>query len=139
MLAETGFLIVSEECILRFGKCLQALAREHRSHKRQVMCEYTTAGTVGGYYICGNYIDEVLCMYGPGLLKFVVHDHLYSPVALLALGATVLERYEYDAYGNCRVLEPNFADDPDGKSDYANPYLFAGRRVDILDGSSSRE
>jgi hypothetical protein len=28
---------------------------------------------------------------------------------------------------------PNFADDPDGQSDYGNPYLFTGRRVDILD------
>jgi len=66
------------------------------------------------------------------------HDHLYSPVALLQSGSTgaVLERYEYDAYGNFYVLEPNFADDPDGKSDYGNPYLFTGRRVDILDNGS---
>jgi len=91
---------------------------------------------VAGFYIYGNYIDEVLCMYGPGLLKFVVHDHLYSPVALIGVGAAVLERYEYDAYGNCRVLEPNFADDPDGKSDFANPYFFTGRQVDTLDSGS---
>ena len=104
--------------------------------KWQVMCEYTTAGTVAGYYIYGNYIDEVLCMYGLGLFKFVVHDHLYSPVALIGVGAAVLERYEYDAYGNCRVLEPNFADDPDGKSDFANPYFFTGRQVDTLDSGS---
>ncbi|MHC4462390.1 MAG: RHS repeat-associated core domain-containing protein [Planctomycetota bacterium] len=45
-------------------------------------------------------------------------------------------RYEYDAYGNCSILEPNFAPDPDGKSDYGNPYLFTGRRVDILDNGS---
>ena len=49
---------------------------------------------------------------------------------------SVLERYEYDAYGNCYILEPNFAPDPDGKSDYGNPYLFTGRRVDILDNGS---
>jgi len=49
---------------------------------------------------------------------------------------TVLERYEYDAYGKCSILEPNFAPDPDGKSDYDNPYLFTGRRLDILDNSS---
>jgi len=46
------------------------------------------------------------------------------------------ERYEYDAYGNCHILEPNFADDPDGQSDYRNPYLFTGRRLDILDNGS---
>jgi RHS repeat-associated protein len=49
---------------------------------------------------------------------------------------TVLERYEYDAYGNPYVLEPNFAADPDGKSDYDNPYYFTGRRADFLDGNN---
>ncbi len=50
--------------------------------------------------------------------------------------ACAVERYEYDAYGNCHVLEPNYAPDPDGLTDYSNPYLFTGRRVDILDNSS---
>ena len=36
----------------------------------------------------------------------------------------------------CRVLEPNFAPDPDGLTDYSNPWLFTGRAVDILDNSS---
>jgi RHS repeat-associated protein len=53
---------------------------------------------------------------------------------LAAGNGTVLERYEYDAYGNPYVLEPNFADDPDGKTDWANPYYFTGRRADFLDG-----
>ncbi|MHC4527934.1 MAG: RHS repeat-associated core domain-containing protein, partial [Planctomycetota bacterium] len=60
----------------------------------------------------------------------------YSPAALAAGNGTVLERYEYDAYGNPYVLEPNFADDPDGKTDWANPYYFTGRRADFLDGNN---
>ncbi|UCG47245.1 MAG: hypothetical protein JSU94_17355 [Phycisphaerales bacterium] len=32
--------------------------------------------------------------------------------------------------------EPNFAPDPDGLTDYSNPYLFTGRTGDILDNSS---
>ena len=56
-----------------------------------------------------------------------------GPVALIDSSGTVQERCEYDAYGNCSILEPNFAPDPDGKSDYGNNYLFTGRRVDILD------
>ncbi|MGB2808883.1 MAG: RHS repeat-associated core domain-containing protein [Sedimentisphaerales bacterium] len=83
--------------------------------------------------VYSNYIDEVL--FRP-LYIYYVHDHLYSPVALVLQTGTVLERYEYDAYGNCHVLEPNFAPDSDGQSDYANPYLFTGRRVDILDSGS---
>jgi len=54
-------------------------------------------------------------------------------VALVDRYGNVVERYEYDAYGNCHVLEPNFADDPDGQSDYENPYFFQGKRLDLLD------
>ena len=67
---------------------------------------------------------------------YYLHDHLYSPAVLVEDNGTVVERYEYDAYGACRVLEPNFAPDADGLSDYANSYLFTGRRLDILDANS---
>jgi hypothetical protein len=45
------------------------------------------------------------------------------------------ERYEYDAYGNFYVLEPNFAPDPDGKSDYENSHYFQGKTLDLLDAN----
>ncbi len=67
---------------------------------------------------------------------YYAHDHLYSPAALVNSAGTVVERYEYDAYGDCNVLNANFADDADGISDYSNPYLFTGRRLDILDTGS---
>ena len=69
---------------------------------------------------------------------YYVHDHLYSPAALIDNSGNVCERYEYDAYGNPYVLEPNFADDPDGQSDYGNPYLFTGRRLDVLGNGNLR-
>ena len=72
----------------------------------------------------------------PSLTRLYIHDHLYSPAALTNFFGFVIERYEYDAYGNCTILEPNFTPDPDQKSDWGNPYLFTGRRVDILDSGS---
>ncbi|MCX5638928.1 MAG: hypothetical protein NTX52_14725, partial [Planctomycetota bacterium] len=69
---------------------------------------------------------------GPGGQKFYVHDHLYSPVAVTNYLGQTAERYEYDAYGKCYILEPNFAPDPDGKSDVGNPYYFTGREMDQL-------
>jgi RHS repeat-associated protein len=111
--------------------------RYYYNNNWQVLCEYDGSGTHKRLFIYGNYIDEVLLMWDGAQRYLYVHDHLYSPVALLsAVTASVAERYEYDAYGNCYVLEPNFAPDPDGKSDYGNPYLFTGRRVDILDNGS---
>ncbi|MHC4890984.1 MAG: hypothetical protein ACYTEO_16135, partial [Planctomycetota bacterium] len=91
------------------------------NHNWQVLCGYDDSNNVESFFIYGNYIDEVLYMmdYSAGLFYYV-HDHLYSPVVLVKWDGTVLERYEYDAYGNCSILEPNFAPDPDGKSDYGN-------------------
>jgi YD repeat-containing protein len=113
--------------------------RYYYNNNWQVLCEYDGAGTFKLWYAYGNYIDEVVMMgNGPvaAFAKFYVHDHLCSPAALVSYTGTVLERYEYDAYGNPYILEPNFAADPDGKSDYGNPYMFTGRRVDFLDNGS---
>ena len=47
--------------------------------------------------------------------------------------ATVIERYEYDAYGQPYFFEPNLALADTQASDYNNAILFTGRRVDLLD------
>ncbi len=65
----------------------------------QVLAEYNGSGVQQAYYIFGNYIDEVLLMNRGGSDKYYLHDHLYSPVALLNASGNVLERCEYDAYG----------------------------------------
>jgi len=70
---------------------------------------------------------------GP-LASFYVHDHLYSPVALLNESGAAHERYEYDAYGNCHIMDASY--NPRSSSNSGNPYLFTGRRVDILDSGS---
>jgi len=68
-----------------------------------------------------------------GGVYFYVQDHLYSTAALVDPSGDVAERYEYDAYGRVHILDANFADDADGRSDCNNPYIFTGRRVDFLD------
>ena|GEM_PF-3049916 len=112
----------------------------YHNDKWQVLCYYNGSGQWQRWFAYGNYIDEVLFTNTTTSLtsyKYYVHDHLYSPIALVNWGGTAaVERYEYDAYGNCHVLEPNFAADPDGLTDYSNPYLFTGRAVDTLDNSS---
>ena len=51
----------------------------------RVLDEYDGSGTLKRRYMCGNYIDEVLFSWvaPPGTHRYYVHDHLYSPVALL--------------------------------------------------------
>jgi len=54
---------------------------------------------------------------------------------VLNLCGTVLERYEYDAYGNPTIWNADFTTERDS-SNYGNPYLFTGRRTDYLDSGS---
>jgi len=87
-------------------------------------------------FIYGNYIDEVLVMTVPGSPPtdyYYLQDHLYSPAALLAADGTVVERYEYDAYGTVHVFDGSW--NRRAASAYGNPYTFTGRRLDWLDNA----
>ncbi|MFO7956343.1 MAG: RHS repeat-associated core domain-containing protein [Candidatus Brocadiia bacterium] len=59
---------------------------------------------------------------------------LYSVYALTDGSENVVERYRYDAYGACTVLDADFSSDADNASDVKNPYAFTGRRVDAESG-----
>jgi len=111
--------------------------RYYYNYNWQVLAEYDGAGSYNKLFIYGNYIDEVLYTQGtgPGTPRYYVHDHLYSPAALVYANGTVLERYEYDAYGNPTIWNADFTAER-ANSNYGNPYLFTGRRVDILDSGS---
>ena len=61
---------------------------------------------------------------------YYAHDHLYSPTALLDDSAAVVERIEYNAYGQADVTIVS-------GSGTGNEYLFTGRRLDILDTNGS--
>jgi|GEM_PF-2166430 len=85
-------------------------------------------------FVYGNYIDEVLVMTVPGSPPtdyYYLQDHLYSPVGLLASNGTVVERYEYDAYGTVHIMDASYGSRT--ASAYGNPYTFTGRRLDLLD------
>ncbi len=67
---------------------------------------------------------------------YYAHDQLYSPIVLVNSSGGIEDRYEYDAYGACRVLNADYTVDADGRPDCGNPYLFTGREVDYLDSGS---
>jgi RHS repeat-associated protein len=92
------------------------------------------------YFLFGNYIDEVLLMHtlaGTYTGDFYYgHDHLYSPTALFESDGDVVERYEYDVYGACRILDSGYS--LLSSSQYANPYYFTGRELDSMNGGSCK-
>ena len=59
-------------------------------------------------FVFGNDIDETVFVYdvATGAYLHYVHDHLGNVVALVnLLDGSVLERYEYDAYGEPNILD----------------------------------
>jgi len=69
--------------------------------------------------------DEVVYYY---------RNTLFSIYALTDGSETVVERYRYDAYGGCAVLDADGSADSDGISDVGNAYAFTGRRLDLESG-----
>jgi len=86
-----------------------------------------------------------MCVYGPGLDEpimmldvigqsryFYTCDGLGSVTALSNMNGQIVERYAYDAFGKVRILTP------DSwlltSSQYGNPILFTGRRLDVESG-----
>jgi RHS repeat-associated protein len=106
-----------------------------------VLAQYDGSNNCLRYFVYGNYIDEPLLMVNvaanPDVDYYYVHDHLYSPVALLAADGTVAERYEYNAYGRMTRLNYNFTTFTGTEA--GNPYYFTGRSLDTLDGENSLE
>ncbi len=100
----------------------------------EVLCEHN--GTIyGNRYVYGNYIDEPLLVNDCTDDYYYIHDHLYSTAALIGWvdeAWTVVERYEYDAYGKAHVTDASYT--PRIASTYANSYTFTGRQLDVLDG-----
>jgi len=103
----------------------------------QILAEYTADTTCRQWFTYGNYIDETVshrwATPGGSLRRYLLHDHLYSPVALLSDVGVILQRYEYDAYGWRLSLTSAFAPTT---LDYGNDTAFTGRQLDILDSGS---
>jgi len=108
----------------------------------QILCDYNDTGAGGTperWFAYGNYIDEALLMSKSftswSYARYYIHDHLYSPVALLhTISSSPIERYEYDAYGNCYIMDISY--NPRSSSSYSNPYYFTGRETDSFDSGS---
>ena len=91
-----------------------------------------------------RYIDSLILRdeYSSGVLQtasrlYYLSDANYNVTALVGKVTNVwqvVERYVYTPYGKATVLDPNFATDGDGVSDYTNTTLYTGRALDAATG-----
>jgi RHS repeat-associated protein len=102
----------------------------------RVVEEQDDSGDTLATYVYGNYIDEVLQMRrdvdGTGGPEdyYYLHDDMHNVMALTDATGTVVERYQYDDYGQPTYSDGSFAPLGSAASAYDNPYLFTGRRFD---------
>ncbi len=110
----------------------------------QIVTEYdlpTSAGVYKQLYAYGNYIDEVVYASCPGAtytMRRYLHDHLYSPAAIVYLTASnciLVERSEYDAYGAAHYYNADYTQ-TFAVSQHGNPFAFTGREIDSFDFAS---
>jgi RHS repeat-associated protein len=94
----------------------------------QVIEEQDDAGDTLATYVYGHYIDEVLNMQRGSEVYYYHTDDLFNVMAVTDAIGAVVERYEYQDYG-----EPSFFDGSGSTvtgSAIGNPYLYTGRRYD---------
>ncbi len=97
-------------------------------HAFQVCEEQDNNGDVQATYVYGLYIDEVLTMGRGGVDHYYHTDQLYSVMAVTDGSGAVLQRYEYQDYGEPIALTPSGIVQTSASID--NPYQFTGRRYD---------
>lgn len=121
----------------------------HEGAGDRVLVETDGSDSRQRYYIWGNYIDELLMLHDQASSadRFVCVNHQFSPVALLDDTGSVVETYQYDAFGQPTVHTATATGGGDGdwwdgdepesaSSDLGLVYLFTGREMDVLDSGS---
>lgn len=94
--------------------------------------EQDAAGATLATYTYGHYIDEVLTMQRGGQDYYYHASHPYDTVAITDTHGVEVERYEYDEYGQHRVLRPDGVRIATSQID--NFLLFNSRRLDTENG-----
>lgn len=98
----------------------------------QVIEERDANDAVLATYIFGISVDDVLQMQRGGNTYYYHKNHLGSVVALTDGSGNLVERYEYDPYGQPSFFDAN--DNALSQSAVGNSILFTGRDYDVETG-----
>ncbi len=98
----------------------------------QAIEEHDANDAVLATYIFGVSIDDAIQMQRGGNTYYYHKNHLGSVVALTDAGGNIVERYEYDPYGQPLFFDAN--DNALSQSAVGNTILFTGRDYDAETG-----
>ncbi|MCK4565531.1 MAG: RHS repeat-associated core domain-containing protein [Verrucomicrobia bacterium] len=100
----------------------------------QIVADLDASGNLLRTYVWGTGIDNLLCFtdHATSNTYHAIKDHQNSVIALVDEIGTVVESYEYDAYGNTTVFDASGT--LIGGSAIGNRYTFQGREIDWTTG-----
>ena len=99
----------------------------------QVIEEYLNS-SLARTYTYGAYIDDPLMVEYGGQRYFYLKDRRYSVTGLTDTAGSIVETYEYSAYGRMTIYDASGQDITATGSTIGNPYGFTGRRFDAETG-----
>ncbi|MEK6775683.1 MAG: cysteine peptidase family C39 domain-containing protein, partial [bacterium] len=109
----------------RTQKTVSGTTRKYVYDREDIILELDSSNTVVAKYTHGPGIDMPISMQRNGQTYYYHFDGLGSVVALTNSTGTVVQKYEYDAFGNILTeQDPNFE----------NPYTFTARERDKESG-----
>ncbi len=116
----------------RLGKLVAGQVTLYYYAGNRIIEERDGGNVLQASYVYGLGIDDVLQMQRGGNDYYYHRNSLGSVVAVTDVLGTVVERYEYDGYGNTTIYDNTFT--PLANSAIGNPYMFTGRRLDPESG-----
>jgi RHS repeat-associated protein len=97
----------------------------------QTIEERNGSDTETQQYVYGAvYIDEPITLDNTTGRYFYHQNAIFSTFALTNGGGNIVEGYQYDAYGQQTVLQPDFTTVVGTSSTVGNPYMYTGQRFD---------
>ena len=115
----------------RIRKSVGAVVREYLYDGQQILAEYNATGTIQARYTHGLGDDEVLMLHR-GTDTFFYHaDPQGNIIAITNAAGQVVQRYDYDAWGNILRATGSFAWSGNG---LVNTRTFIGREWDAESG-----
>ncbi|WP_372845273.1 RHS repeat-associated core domain-containing protein [Pontiella sp.] len=100
----------------------------------QIVADLDGSGNLLRTYVWGPGIDNLLAFtdHASGVTYYAIKDHQNSVLALVDENGTVVESYEYTAYGETKVFDSS--GNELAASALGNRYTFQGREIDWATG-----
>ncbi|MCF8069327.1 MAG: DUF6531 domain-containing protein [Desulfobacterales bacterium] len=110
-----------------------AVAIEYIYHDSRVIEEYKD-GSLDKTFVYANYIDDPIVMTSGGNRYYYIKDRQFSIKAVSDDTGSIVESYEYSAYGVMTIFDNQNIDISAAGSAIDNPYGYTGRRWDAYTG-----